>query len=216
MTTRVILAEDHQIVRQGFRSLLGAQPGIEIIAETGDGAEAVALSEQHQPHALVVDLVLPSLDGLEVTRRVRELSPGTAIVILSMHNHEAYVAQAVRAGASAYVLKESGVDDLVAALRAVRSGGRFFSDGLTDPAEIEGLPGAVTERYDTLSPREREVLHLVAEGKTAPEIAERLFLSPRTVETHRSNGLAKLGLRTQADLIRYMLERQLVPLSAGS
>ena len=210
MATRIILAEDHQIVRQGFRSLLGAEPEMKVVAETGDGAEAVALVGQWQPDILVVDLALPSLDGLEVTRRVREVSPGTGVVVLSMHRHEAYVARAVRAGAAAYVLKESGVDDLVAAIRSVRAGGRFFSEVLVDTDGDRPTPSS-SDRYDTLSPREREVLHLVAEGMTAPDIAERLFLSPRTVEAHRGNGMAKLGLRSQADLIRYMIERGLVP-----
>ena len=215
MTTRLILAEDHQIVRQGFRSLLSEEPDLEVVAETGDGADAVTLVETHQPDVLVVDLVLPSLDGMEVTRRARQASPKTAVVVLSMHAHEAYVTQAVRAGATAYVLKESGVADLVAAIRAVRVGARFSSDGLVDPADADGGAETATDRYDALSPREREVLHLVAEGRTAPGIAERLFLSPRTVETHRANGLAKLGLRSQAELIRYMIERGMVPPIAG-
>ena len=196
-------------MRQGFRSLLESEPGAEVVAETGDGAEAVALVRDLTPDVLVVDLALPSLDGLEVTRRAKASSPGTAVVVLSMHRHEAYVAQAVRAGAGAYVLKDSGVDDLVAAIRAVRAGRRFFSEGLADPADGRAAPPA--DRYDTLSPREREVLHLVAEGMTAPEIAEKLFLSPRTVETHRGNGMAKLGLGSQAELIRYVIERGLVP-----
>lgn len=207
---RMILAEDHPIVREGFRSLLAAEPDVEVVAETGDGAEAVALVERWRPDILVVDLVLPSLDGLEVTRRARAASPETGVVVLSMHKHEAYVTQAVQSGAAGYVLKESGVEDLVAALRAVRAGGRFFSDGLADPAG-GGRPAEASDRYETLSPREREVLHLVAEGQTAREIAERLFLSPRTIETHRGNALAKLGLRSQAELIRYVIERGLVP-----
>ena len=214
--TRLILAEDHQIVRRGFRSLVSDEPDLEVVAETGDGAEAVALVETHRPDVLVVDLMLPSLDGLEVTRRARQASPGTAVVVLSMHTHEAYVTQAARAGATAYVLKESGVSDLVEAIRAVRAGGRFFSAGLEDPADRDGSAEAATDRYDALSSREREVLHLVAEGRTAPEIAERLFLSPRTVETHRGNGAAKLGLRSHAELVRYVIERGLVPPAPGA
>ena len=215
MTTRLILAEDHEIVRQGFRSLLGDEPELEVVAETGDGADAVALVREHRPDVLVVDLVLPSLDGLEVTRRAVRASPQTSVVVLSMHRHEAYVARAVRAGARAYVLKESGVSDLVAAIRAVRVGKRFFSDGLADPAVEPEQGDDAADRYDALSPREREVVHLVAEGRTAPEIAERLFLSPRTVEAHRGNGMAKLGVRSQAELIHYMLRRGLVPPAAG-
>ena len=215
MPIRILLADDHQIVRQGFRSLLEASLEVDVVAETGDGAEAVALVERWTPDVLVVDLVLPSLDGLEVIRRARAASPATDIVVLTMHSHEAYVVQAVRAGAAAYVLKEAGVEDLVAAIRAVRAGHRFFSAGLADPADAQGDAAAPADRYETLSPREREVLHLVAEGLTAPDIAERLFVSPRTVETHRSNGLAKLGLRSQAQLIRYVIERGLIPPPPG-
>lgn len=210
MDTRVVLAEDHQIVREGFRALLEAEPGVTVVAETGDGAGAVALVAEHRPDVLVVDLTLPGLDGLEATRRARDVSPETAVVVLSMHDHEAYVVQAVRSGAAGYVLKDAGIADLLAAIRAVRDGGRFFSEGLEDPLEA-GAGGAVTDRYETLSPREREVLHLAAEGLTAPQIGDRLFISPRTVETHRGNGLAKLGLRTQAELIRYMIARDRVP-----
>lgn len=207
---RVVLADDHRIVRAGFRALLTAEPGVQIVAEAGDGAEAVALVEAHRPDVLVVDLVLPGLDGIEATRRARAASPETAVVVLSMHDHEAYVARAVEAGASAYVLKEASLDDLVDALRAVGAGGRFFSDGLEATASRPAHDPA--DRYETLTPREREVLHLGAEGLTAPQVAERLEISPRTVETHRSNGLAKLGLHSQAELIRYVLARGLVPL----
>ena len=208
---RVVLADDHRIVRAGFRALLEAEPGIRVVAEAGDGTEAVALVEAHRPDVLVVDLALPGLDGVEVTRRARAASPETAVVVLSMHDHEAYVAQAVQAGATAYVRKEAGLDDLVGALRAARAGRPFFSAGLDGAASPGG--DDPDDRYETLTPREREVLHLVAEGLTAPQAAERLGVSPRTVETHRANGLAKLGLHSQAELIRYVLARGLVPLA---
>ena len=210
MPTRVVLAEDHRIVREGVRALLAAGDGVEVVAETGDGAEAVALVEAHRPDVLVVDLTLPGLDGLEVIRRARAASPETGVVVLSMDRHEAYVVQAVRAGATGYVQKDAGLGDLVTAIGAVAGGGRYFGAGVEDP----GAPGegrAVTDRYETLSPREREIVHLTAEGRTAPQIAGRLSISPRTVETHRGNGLAKLGLRSQAELIRYMIGRGLVP-----
>lgn len=213
--TRLVLAEDHQIVRQGFHALLEGAADVEVVAETGDGAEAVRLVERLRPDVLVLDLGLPGLDGLEVARRVRARAPEVRVVILSMHAHEGYVAEAVRAGTAAYVLKEAGVSDLVAALHAVLSGERYFSEGVAPPLEEpnDGAP-AVTSRYETLTPREREVLQLVGEGLTSAQIAARLFLSPRTIDAHRRNILAKLDLTTPADLVRYALRRGLSPGSA--
>ena len=210
---RIVLVEDHQIVRQGFRALLDREADLAVVAETGDGLEAVRLVEEERPDVLVLDLTLPGLDGLEVARRVGRQAPETRVVVLSMHNNAAYVAEALRAGAAAYVLKESSADDLGAALRAVSEGRSFFSEGVSLPPDDDEAERY--DRYDTLSPREREVLHLLAQGLTGPEVAERLFISPRTVETHRSNVLAKLGLRGQTELVHYAIGRGLLPVGRG-
>ena len=211
----LILVEDHPIVRQGIRMLLQAAPDLSIIAETGDGLEALRLVERLKPDVAVVDLTLPGLDGLEVTRQIKQRIPSTQVAIFSMHSNEAYVAEALRNGATAYVLKESGIEDLVHAIRAVLEGKRFLSSTLHQN-QIEAYAEAdevIKDRYKTLTLREREVLQLVAEGYTSAKIGEKLFISPRTAETHRSNLMAKLGLHVQADLVRYALQRGLIPLT---
>lgn len=211
--TTVVLADDHQIVRQGLSALLEREDDLVVAGEAGTGPETLELVGSCRPDVLVLDLALPGLDGLEVTRRVRQTHPDTHVVILSMHNNGAYVAQAVRHGATGYVLKESSSDELVRAVRAVLGGERFFSQGLEAlVADADHGRTAPTDRYEALTSREREVLHLVAEGLTSPEAAERLAISTRTVETHRSNLMAKLGLRTQTDLVHFALQRGLVPL----
>jgi len=213
--TTLILAEDHPIVRQGIRKLLEAVPDLSIIAETGDGLEALRLVEHLKPDVAVVDLTLPGLDGLEVTRQIKKRVPRTQVAIFSMHSNEAYVVEAFRNGATAYVLKASGIEDLVQAIRDMLEGKRFLSPALHQN-QIEAYARAdevIKDRYKTLTSREREVLQLVAEGYTSVQIAEKLFISPRTAETHRSNLMAKLGLHIQADLVRYALQRGLIPLS---
>lgn len=206
----VLLADDHPIVRKGLRSLLEGEEEIEVVAEAGDGLEAVRMTKEYEPDVLVVDLAMPGMDGLEVTRRVREGVPDTYVVVLSMHADASYVARAVRNGATGYVLKDSSADELVEAVRSVHRGRSFFSEKLS--IDISPVDEGVTDRYETLTEREREVLHLVAEGHTSPEIAEKLFISPRTVDTHRSNLMAKLGIHSQLDLVRYALQRGLIPM----
>ena len=211
---RILLAEDHTIVRQGLRTILEKESGWTVVAETGDGLEAVRLAEKHEPDVLVVDLTMPGLNGLEVIRQVRQRRPQTKIVVLSMHANEDFIVEALRHGASAYVLKESSAEDLVRAVRHVQAGRRFFSDAL--PREVieayeKADPEKIHDRYDLLTPREREILQLVAEGYSSPEVAEKLFISPRTVDTHRSNLMAKLGLKNQTELVQYALRRGLIP-----
>ena len=211
----IVLAEDHVIFRQGLKSLLQQKSDLSVVAETGDGLEAVALVRREKPDVLVVDLSLPGLDGLEVTRRVRQQSPHTRVVVLSMHASEAYVVQAVRNGALAYVLKNASMDDLEQAIRAVLEGRRFFSAALPqDLAETLAQADAekIVDRYETLTKREREILQLVAEGYTSPEIAEKLFISLLTVNKHRSNLMDKLGRHSQTELVHYALQRGLIPL----
>lgn len=213
--TTIVLADDHHVVRQGLRSLLEAEPDFSVIGETADGLEATQLVERLQPDVLVLDLMMPGLNGLAVTRQVSQRSLRTHVVILSMHPNEAYVLEALRAGAAAYVLKESTSAELVRAVREAVAGRRYLSSPLSEraiEAYMQKAESAALDPYETLTAREREVLHLVAEGHANAEIADRLFISRRTVETHRANLMRKLGLRTQTDLIRYALQRGILPM----
>jgi DNA-binding NarL/FixJ family response regulator len=213
--TTIVLADDHHVVRQGLRSLLEAEPDFSVVGETGDGVEAAQLVERLQPDVLVLDLMMPGLNGLEVTRQVGQRSPRTRVVILSMHADEAHVLEGLRAGAVAYVLKESTSAELVRAVREAVAGRRYLSPPLSERAievYMQKVESTVLDPYETLTAREREVLHLVAEGYTNAEIADRLFISRRTVETHRANLMRKLGLRTQTDLISYALRRGILPM----
>ncbi len=198
----VVLADDHQVVRLGLRALLEAEPGLRVVGEAADGLEAVQLVDRLRPGILVLDLMLPGLNGLEVTRQVRQRSPQTRVIILSMHANEAYVLEALRKGAAAYVLKRSGAADLVQAVREVVAGRRYLSAPLSERAiatYVEKAEAAALDPYETLTTREREVLHLAAEGCTSADIAARLSLSPRTVEMHVRNTLAKLDCRSRTE-----------------
>jgi len=215
MTISILLADDHPIVRHGLRALLDAEPDFHIMDEVDDGLDAVERVERLQPDVLVLDLMMPGLNGLEVTRQVGQRSPGTRVVVLSMYANEAYVLEALRNGATGYVLKKSSPDELVQAVREVVAGRSFLSRSLSQRA-IEAYRQKAQEvppdRYDRLTNREREVLHLAAEGYSSADIATRLSISPRTVEMHRSNMMRKLGLSAQADLIRYAFQRGILPI----
>jgi len=215
--TTIILAEDHHIVRQGLRALLEAEPDIQIVGEAANGLEAAQLAESRQPDVMIVDLMMPGLNGLEVTRQVAQRSPHTQVIILSAFENEAYVTEALGSGAAGYVLKKNSAADLVQAVREVVAGRRYLSPSLSERAieayvrYVQQVRDSDLDPYETLTPREREVLHLAAEGHTNAEIAERLSISPRTVETHRANMMRKLGLRTSTDLIRYAMQRGILP-----
>lgn len=213
--TTIVLADDHRVVRQGLRALLEAEPGFDVVGEAGDGLETLHVAEQLKPDVLVLDLMMPGLNGLEVTRQLNKRLPHTRIVILSMYANEAYVLEALGNGASAYVLKDSSSADLVHAVREIAAGRRYLSPPLSDraiEAYQEKAKAAVLDKHETLTTREREVLQLSAEGHTSAEIAARLGISSRTAEAHRSNLMHKLGLHTQADLIRYALRRGIIPM----
>lgn len=211
----IVLADDHQVVRQGLRALLKAEADFSVVGEAGDGLEALQQVEQLKPNVLVLDLMMPGLNGLEVCRQLSKHAPHTHIVVLSMYSNEAYVLEALGNGASAYVLKDSSSADLVRAVHEVAAGRRYLSPPLSDraiEAYQEKAKAAALDKYETLTTREREVMQLSAEGHTSTEIAARLGISSRTAETHRSNLMHKLGLHTQADLIRYALRRGIIPM----
>lgn len=207
---RIVLADDHQIVRQGVKALLENESDFEVVGEAGDGTTALAITGKLKPDILVADLMMPGLNGLEVTRRVGKASPDTKVVILSMYMNEPYVIEALRNGAYGYVLKESNIADLARAIREVSAGRHYLSPPLSEraiEAYLEKTRGASLDLYDTLTTREKEVLQLAVEGHGNAEIATRLYISVRTAETHRGNLMRKLGLHTQTDLIKYALKK---------
>ncbi|HKP13518.1 MAG TPA: response regulator transcription factor [Blastocatellia bacterium] len=214
-TITIMLADDHHVVRQGLRALLEAEADFSVVGEAGDGLEALQMAEQLKPNVLVLDVMMPGLNGLEVSRQLNKHSPQTHVVVLSMYSNEAYVLEALGNGASAYVLKDSNSGDLVQAVREVAAGRRYLSPPLSDraiEAYQEKAKAASLDKYETLTTREREVLQLSAEGHTSAEVAARLGISSRTAETHRSHLMHKLALHTQADLIRYALRRGIIPM----
>ena len=210
----IVLADDHRVVRQGLRALLEVEQDFRVIGEASDGLEAARTIEKVQPDVAVLDLMMGGLSGLEVTRQLHKTSPKTCVVILSMYGNEPYVLEALQAGVKAYVLKESTTDELVHAVREASCGRRYLGSPLSEiaiDAYLQKTKGSTIDPYETLTTREREVLHLSAQGCTNAEIAEKLFISRRTVEVHRANMMQKLNLHTQTDLIRYVLEKGLLP-----
>jgi two-component system response regulator NreC len=210
----LVLADDHHVVRQGLRALLEAEPDLQVIGEAADGLETVRLVVNLRPDILVLDLMMGGISGLEVARQVSKRSPKTGVVILSMYSNEAYVLEALKAGAKAYVLKESTAGELVKAVRTAATGHRYLSSSLSEraiEAYVEKSKDTVLDPYDTLTTREREVLHLAAQGCTNADMATRLYISRRTVEVHRANVIRKLGLRTQAQLVSYAIRRGILP-----
>lgn len=212
--TTIVLADDHHVVRDGLRALLAAEADFEIIGEAADGLETVQLVESLRPDILLVDVMMGGINGLEVTRQVAKRAQGTAVIILSMYSNEGYVVEALRGGAKAYVLKESTSEELLRAMHEVAAGRHYLSSSLSERV-IEGYikkpEGTTFDAYETLTPREREVLHMAAHGHTSAEIAARLFISRRTVEIHRANVMRKLDLHNQTQLLRYALQRGILP-----
>lgn len=210
--TTVILADDHDIVRRGLRGILESEGAYRIVGEASDGLTAAQLAEKLKPHVLILDLNMPRLHGIEVLRQTRTASPHTKVIVLSMHNDEPYVIEALRAGAMAYILKGSESAEISHALREVLANRRFLSATLSEWAinALVAKPADDADPLHSLTQRERTVLQLAAEGHSNSEIAEKLFISPRTAETHRTNLLRKLGLQTQTDLVRFAIRKGLI------
>ena len=205
----ILLADDHAVVRQGFKMILAAQPDMVIVGEAGNGREALELAAQLQPDVAVMDVAMPELNGIEATRRLSDVSPRTRVLALSMHKDSVYVREILRAGARGYLLKDSIASDLLAAVRAVARGEGYLSPGVSD-AVLNDYRRHVTDPIDLLSSREREVLQMIAEGKTNKEIATVLNLSVYTVDAHRGRIMEKLNLHNINELVRFAVRNGLI------
>ena len=211
---RVLVCDDHAVVREGIRHVLAGEPGFEVVAEAANGEQALALARQHRPDVIVLDVTMPGESGLRVAPKLRAAVPDARVLIMSMHDNAEYVREGVRAGASGYLLKDSAAAELRLAVRAVYAGGTYFSThaarGLTAPAPAaDPEPDDAAPPSDVLTARERDVLGGIARGLTNKEIAGELGISHRTVETHRESLMRKLGIRTVAGLTRYVLDQGL-------
>ena len=213
LKTRIVVADDHAIVRQGLRLILEGQADMEVVGEAGDGAEAIALAQEIRPHLMVLDVSMPRLTGLQATRQITKLAPDVRLLILSMHDNEQYFFEALRAGASGYVLKSAVDRDLVEGCRAAMRGEPFFYAGAVKALirdHLERVRQGETLSGDPLTEHESEIVKLIAEGHTSREIAELLVISERTVERHRENILDKLDMRDRVELTRYAIRRGLI------
>ena len=210
---RVLLVDDHALVRAGIRALLESLPRVEVVGETGDGLEAVQLARELAPDAILLDITLPGLNGLEVAARVARLGAGTRVLMLSMHASPEYAARAFAAGAAGYLNKDSAFDELAAALEAIGAGRRYLCRAIDEVqvAELERLAATGSSGLDRLTPRQRQILQLVAEGLGTRQIAERLFLSVKTVETHRAQIMQRLDIYDVPGLVRFAIRHGLLP-----
>jgi DNA-binding NarL/FixJ family response regulator len=214
MTVTILLGDDHPLIRQGLRNLLNGETDLRVVGEAEDGLQAVQLAEKLRPDILLVDLMMPNLNGLEVLKQVSHRSPRTRMIVLSMQSADPYIVEAFRNGAIGYVLKDSAPDELIYAVRQALLNIKYLS-----PKLPERLISAITEPdgkleqdpYEVLTGREREVLQMAAEGKTAAEIAKILSISPRTAELHRNRMMSKLGLHSQTELVRFAVKRGILP-----
>src|SRR6202167_1117615 len=206
---RILLADDHAVVRQGFKMILGEQPDMEIVGEAGNGREALQLAESLKPDLVVMDVAMPELNGIEATRRMIDVAPHARVLALSMHKDSVYVREILRAGARGYLLKDSISSDLLAAVRDIARGEGYLSPGVSD-AVLNDYRRHVTDPIDLLTSREREVLQMIAEGKTNKDIATVLNLSVYTVDAHRGRIMEKLNVHSVTDLVRFAVRCGLV------
>lgn len=209
----IVVADDHLMMRQGMCALLNAQPDFKVLADVGDGEEALKLVGRLHPDVLVLDMVMPGINGIEVARRVTQQSPTCSIVILSMYGAEGYVREAIGAGAKAYILKKDSVEELASAIREVIAGRHYISPSLTKTviSSYAGIGAHPNDPYKTLTARERQILYMIAANSTSAQIAGKLFISQRTVEFHRANIMQKLRLNNHQELTRYCIETGIAP-----
>ena len=210
MSTRVLLADDHPVLRQGLRKLLEQEDWLEVVGEAGDGPEAVEQASALEPDVIVMDIGLPSLNGIDAARRIRARHPKIRIVALSIHTSRRMVAEMLAAGADGYVFKMSAFEEVVRAIRAVLRGQRYLSPGAAEAMEAAHNGDQDASAFARLTPRERQVLQLLAEGSSSKQIAFDLGISPKTVDVHRKNVMDKLGLDSLADLTRYAMREGLI------
>ncbi len=212
--TKVLIADDHAIVREGVRMILAKEPDIEVVGEAEDGRQALDLVDQRRPNVVIMDLSMPGMGGIEATKKVKEQHPDVNVLALTMHEDESYVFQLLRAGASGYVLKRAAAQDLVQAVRAAAKGEAFLYPSVARKVVEDYLKrveaGEERERYDGLTEREREILTLIAQGLSNQHIAEKLYISIKTVQTHRAHILEKLGLHDRTELVRYAIRKGLI------
>ena len=206
----ILVADDHGIVRSGLRMLIDRQEGVRVVAEAGDGLEAVELALAERPDVAILDVSMPRMTGLQAAREIRAQAPEIKVLLLSMHDDDRYFFEALEAGAAGYVLKRAADKDLIEAVRTVAGGRPFLSSGTQQTLMKQWLEDGQTEPQDPLTPRELEVVKLIAEAHTNRQIAEALNLSEKTVESHRGNVLAKLGMRDRVELVRYAIRRGLI------
>ncbi len=208
----VVLVDDHPVVRKGFKALLDAEADIEVIGEASNGTDAIELAERLNPDVFVLDVMIEGLNGLEAAKQIKRRCYDTAIVMLSMYDNEEYVVEALRSGANAYVLKGSTSEEFLAAVRGAAEGKKYLSPPLSEKA-IEFYTERIRDELSDssgLTFREREILQYIAQGETSSEIAARIHISPRTVDTHRTNIMKKTGVKSKAELVRYALEHGIV------